>query len=70
MTERRIVGAIISGGQLYRAGDEDAFRAHMRGRDLSQLVARGELVGEWPDLAETPADDAKKGVKKSTTKGE
>lgn len=52
---RRIVGAVISGGKVYRAGDEAALAKRMQGRSFAQLLASGTIAGAWPAPAAAPS---------------
>ncbi len=63
-SDRMIVGAIITGGKIFKAGDEVAFAKRMKGRDLTALVEKGQLSGDWTApaaKADTPKGDAPKG---------
>lgn len=63
---RAIVGAIISGGRIYRAGDEADFATRMAGRDCGALVARGQLRGDWSDVTTTtPRPTKSRGAKRA-----
>lgn len=51
MAHRRILGAIIQNGRLYKAGDEDAFARAMEGRSVEHLIANKTLSANWSELA-------------------
>jgi hypothetical protein len=46
-SERRIVGAIITGGHVYRAGEEDALARRLGPRSIHRLTAEGQITGDW-----------------------
>lgn len=54
---RAIVGSIIDGGRLFRAGDEDAFSAHMGTRSVSHLIESGTIEGDWSTSSDEVVSD-------------
>lgn len=49
--KRRIDGAIIQGGRMYRAGDEDAFAKVVTDEGRKRLAGSGALSGDWAGSA-------------------
>ena len=46
-TTRRIVGSIIKGGRIYKAGDEDVLFGALSEADRNRLATSGQLTGDW-----------------------
>lgn len=44
---RKILGAVIQSGRIFKAGDEVAFAAAMKGRSVQHLIDNGTISGDW-----------------------
>jgi len=70
--KRRITGAIIQGGRIYKAGDEDALASVLSSENIQRLIDKGgELSGDWavqPAKEEAPAEPPARAPEKPRAK--
>lgn len=45
--QRKIIGAIIQNGHIYKAGEEDALAGALSESDIHRLQSSGQLEGDW-----------------------
>jgi hypothetical protein len=55
--DRTIIGAILTRGRIYKAGDEDLLAPLLPKADIERLVEKGALTGDWGQRAAAPAAD-------------
>lgn len=55
-----IVGSVLKGGRIYKAGDEELLASALSQADKDRLVGSGQLTGDWSGNAATeePANAA------------
>lgn len=48
----RIAGAVLKGGRMYRAGEEDTLAGQLSQPELDRLKSKGVITGDWESKKE------------------